>query len=224
MRIDILSIFPNMFESPFAESIIKRAQNAGKLEVLLHDIRSYTEDKHHTVDDTPYGGGAGMVMKPEPIVKAVEGIPSVGSCMRVFLSPQGTPFSQELAHELAGYEQIVLICGRYEGVDERARSLISDKEISIGDYVLSGGEIPAMVVVDAVARLLPGVLGNSESIVQESFEDGTLEYPQYTHPYEFRGMKVPDVLLSGNHAEIEKWRRKMSEERTSSRRPDLLKK
>lgn len=222
MRIDIVTIFPGMFESPFGDSIIARACEKGLVKFHLHDIRDHTTDKHHSVDDSPYGGGAGMVMKPEPLVAAVEAVPKLARSLRILLTPQGERFTQVLARELAGMEQLVLICGRYEGIDERARGIICDREISVGDYVTSGGEIPAMILSDAVIRLVPGVLGNDESASRESFESNLLEYPQYTRPEEFRGMKVPEVLLSGNHAKIEAWRREEAISRTARRRPDLL--
>ena len=224
MRFDIVSIFPGMFESPLSDSILKRAREAGAIEVHHYDIRDKTTDPHRTVDDAPYGGGAGMVMKPEPIVAAVEAVPREGKSLRVYLTPQGEQLTQNVVRELKQYDQLVLICGRYEGVDERARTIIADREISIGDYVLSGGELAAMVVVDAVTRLLPGVLGNEDSIEEESFEQGTLEYPHYTRPDVFRGEAVPEVLKGGNHAEIARWRREKALERTTERRPDLLKK
>ncbi len=222
MRFDVVTIFPKMFDSPLAESILKRAREAGKIEVALHDIRDFTTDVHRSVDDTPYGGGAGMVMRPEPLVACVEALPATGKRCRILMTPQGEPLTQAIVRDLATYDQLVLICGRYEGVDERARKLIADREISIGDYVVAGGEIPAMVVIDAVTRLIPGVLGNEASTESESFEEGLLEYPQYTRPETFRGEKVPDVLLSGHHAEIAKWRREKAILRTRERRPDLL--
>jgi tRNA (guanine37-N1)-methyltransferase len=222
MRFDVVTIFPKMFDSPLAESILKRAREAGLMEVVTHDIREFTSDVHRSVDDTPYGGGAGMVMRPEPLVRCVESVPVFGKRVRILMTPQGEPLTQRIVKDLSAYDQIVLICGRYEGIDERARSLIADREISIGDYVVAGGEIPAMVVIDAVTRLIPGVLGNESSVEFESFEDSLLEYPHYTRPETFRGEKVPDVLLSGHHAEIDKWRRKEAILRTLSRRPDLL--
>jgi len=222
MRFDIVTIFPRIFDSPLSESILKRAVEAKLIEVYRHDIRDHTTDVHRSVDDTPYGGGAGMVMRPEPLVACVESLPTVGKRCRVLMTPQGEPLTQAIVKEFASLNQLVLICGRYEGVDERARKLIADREISIGDYVLAGGEIPAMVVIDAVTRLIPGVLGNETSIESESFEEGLLEYPQYTRPEVFRGLKVPDVLLSGHHAEIAKWRRNQAISRTQERRPDLL--
>lgn len=222
MRFDIVTIFPRMFDSPLGESILKRARDAGAIDVHFHDVRDHTRDAHRTVDDTPYGGGAGMVMKPEPLVAAVEAVPDRGRRLRVLLTPQGEPLTQAVARELSGYDQLVLICGRYEGVDERARGMIADRELSIGDYVLSGGEIGAMVIIDAVARLIPGVLGNADSLASESFEEGLLEYPQYTRPDEFRGKPVPEVLKSGNHRDIDRWRRRRALERTYHRRPELL--
>ncbi len=222
MKIDIVSIFPGMFETPFSDSIIKRAREKGLVEINMHDIRDHATNRHRKVDDTPYGGGAGMVMMAEPLVKAVEAIERDKKSLRILMTPQGEPFSQGTARDLVELDQLVLICGRYEGIDERAREIIADREISIGDYVLSGGEIPAMAVVDAVIRLIPGVLGNDESIEHESFEKGLLEYPQYTRPEEFRGKKVPSVLLSGNHAEIDGWRQDEAIKRTKARRPDLL--
>lgn len=224
MRFDIVTIFPNMFESPLGETIIKRAKEKGLVEFHLHDIRKFTTDKHRSVDDTPYGGGAGMVMKAEPLVSTVESLPRLPKNLRILLTPRGTPFSQKIVREFSEFDQLILICGRYEGIDERARNLIADREISIGDYVVSGGEIPAMVVIDAVTRLIPGVLGNEESTKHESFELGLLEYPQYTRPEVFRGERVPEVLLSGNHAEIEKWREVEAMMLTRARRPDLLEK
>ena len=222
MRFDIVTIFPNMFDSVLAETIIKRAQEKRLVEFHLHDIRDHTKDKHRSVDDTPYGGGAGMVMRPDPLVDTVEAIERTGKTLRVLLTPQGEPLKQTIVKELADFDQLILICGRYEGIDERARTVIADREISIGDYVVSGGEIAAFVLIDAVTRLVPGVLGNEDSTVHESFEIGLLEYPQYTRPEVFRGEKVPQVLLSGHHAEIEKWRKEQALARTAKRRPDLL--
>ena len=224
MRFDICTIFPGIFASPLSETIIKRAQEKGLVEFTLHDIRDFTKDRHRSVDDTPYGGGAGMVMTPGPLVDCVEAVPRQGKGLRILMTPQGEPFTQRIARELSTLDQIILVCGRYEGIDERARSLVADREISVGDYVLSGGEIPAMVVVDAVTRLIPGVLGNDASIEHESHESGLLEYPHYTRPEEFRGEKVPEILLSGHHAEIEKWRRREALRRTLERRPELLEK
>jgi tRNA (guanine37-N1)-methyltransferase len=223
MRFDIITIFPEIFRGVFEFGIIRRAVEAGLIEINLHDLRDYTFDRHRQVDDRPFGGGAGMVMKPEPLFRALEAITHQATdATVVMLSPQGRLFTQRLAEELASRERVVLICGRYEGVDERVIEQLADDEISIGDYVLSGGEIPAMVVVDAVTRLIPGALGSSESAERDSFADGLLDYPHYTRPVEYRGLKVPDVLTSGHHGEIEKWRRRKAMEKTFSRRPDLL--
>ncbi|HEY6873712.1 MAG TPA: tRNA (guanosine(37)-N1)-methyltransferase TrmD [Geobacteraceae bacterium] len=223
MKFDILTLFPGMFDGPFAESIIKRAVEDGLIEIRLHNIRDYAFDRHRTADDYPYGGGAGMVMKPEPLAACIGKVREDRQKARVILTtPQGRPFNQELAGELALEEELLVICGRYEGVDERVRELFVDDEISIGDFVLTGGEIAAMVLVDAVSRLIPGVLGCGDSAAGDSFSDGLLEYPQYTRPAEFRGLGVPDVLLSGNHQEIARWRRRMALQRTWLKRPDLL--
>ena len=223
MRIDVLSLFPEMFSGVFGDSIIKRAQDKGLVEIELTDIRDYAGGKHRSVDDKPYGGGCGMVMMCEPVFDAVEDVRSRGVEVDeiVLLTPQGQKFDQKLAQELARKQRLILIAGHYEGFDERIRTELATMEVSIGDYVLSGGEIPAMAVVDAVVRLIPGVLGDENSSKEESFSDGQLEYPQYTRPAEFRGMKVPDVLLSGNHAVIKQWRAEQAEKRTKSRRPDL---
>ncbi len=221
MKIDVLTLFPGMFPGPLDESIIKRACESGRLRLGIHDLRDYTHDRHRTVDDRPFGGGPGMLMKPEPLFEAVETLR--GEKTRVILtSPAGRPFRQQIARELAAEEHLLLVCGSYEGFDERVRERLADDEISIGDYVLTNGALPAMVVIDAVARLLPGVLGDDESSADESFSDRLLEYPQYTRPAEFRGMSVPEVLLSGDHAAIEQWRREQARERTAQRRPDLL--
>lgn len=222
MRIDIVTIFPGMFVSPLGESIIKRAREKGLLEVHFHDIRDFTEDKHRSVDDTPYGGGAGMVMKAAPVVAAVESVPKKNKALRVLLTPQGERLNQKIVKELSQLDQMIFVCPRYEGIDERAVEIMADREISIGDYILSGGELPAMVLLDAVVRLIPGVLGNEESIKTESFEKGLLEYPHYTRPPVFEGKKVPKVLKNGDHAQIEKWRLLQSIVRTIKRRPDLL--
>jgi tRNA (guanine37-N1)-methyltransferase len=227
MRIDILTLFPQMFEVPFSFGIFKRAVDNGLVSLNLINIRDYTHDKHHTADDYPYGGGAGMVMKPEPIFEAVEAIKAgikgkVTGMKVVLLTPQGRLFSQQMAQELSQERHLVFICGHYEGVDERVREHLATDEISIGDYVLTGGEVPAMVVIDAVLRLLPGVLGSEESPLDDSHASGLLEYPQYTRPDDFRGWKVPEVLLSGNHAQIAKWRREQIIRRTLERRPELL--
>jgi len=223
MRIDILTLFPEMFQSPFSTGILKRAIDRGLISVNLHNIRDYTHDKHHTVDDYSYGGGAGMVLKPEPIFEAVESVkPESGEVPIILLTPQGRLFSQQVAQELSKYNRLILICGRYEGVDERVHSHLVTDEISIGDYVLSGGELAAMVVVEAVVRLLPGVLGSEASPLDDSHVAGLLEYPQYTRPAVFRGWSVPEVLLSGNHAQIAKWRHEQAILRTLERRPELL--
>ena len=224
MRIDILTIFPAMFRGPFEQSIVKRAMDKGLVDIQIHDIRGWATDRHRTVDDYPFGGGPGMIMKPEPLFAAVEAVlaeaPERGPV--VLLTPQGRLFRQEMARELAGEQRLVLICGHYEGVDARVHEHLATDEISIGDYVLSGGELPAMVVVDAIVREIPGVLGAPDASVEESFAQGLLEYPQYTRPPDFRGLTPPAVLLSGNHAEIARWRRRESLLRTARRRPDLL--
>ena len=223
MRFDVFTLFPEMFSAYLNESILKRAQEAGILEIGLHNIRDYTTDKHRTTDDEPYGGGGGMVMKPEPIFSAVEdvlGAPPV--CPVILLTPQGRRFDQRVAVELASYDRLALLCGRYEGVDERVREHLVTDEISLGDFVLTGGELPAMAIIDAVSRLLPGVLGDPDAAQKDSHASGLLEYPHYTRPPEFRGWEVPEVLRSGNHAEIEKWRQAQSLDRTKKRRPDML--
>ncbi len=240
MRFDVFTLFPAIFDSPLKESILKRAIDAGLLEVYLHNIRDYTTDKHHITDDYPYGGGGGMVMKPEPVFAAVEsvlGIRDRGSEIGdresaisnqqsaipiILLTPQGRPFNQSVAWELSKFDRVALICGRYEGFDERIREQLVTDEISIGDYVLTGGELAALVILDAVIRLKPGVLGDPGGPLDDSHSTGLLEYPHYTRPPEFRGWKVPEVLLSGNHAKIERWRREQSLWRTLARRPDLL--
>lgn len=224
MKIDIVTLFPDMFQGPFQESIIKRAQDRGLLEIGLHQLRDFTTDRHRTVDDTPYGGGAGMLMKPEPIAAAITSVRRNNPDAKVvLLSPQGEPLSQQLAQDFSAMPGLILICGRYEGVDERVRTTLCDYTVSIGDYVLSGGELAAMVVVDTVTRLLPGALGSSHSAADDSFSDGLLEYPQYTRPVVFNDLAVPEVLLSGNHAEIARWRRQESLTATARTRPDLLK-
>jgi tRNA (guanine37-N1)-methyltransferase len=222
MQIHIFTLFPKMFTGPFDESIIKRAAEQGLVKIIIYNVRDYTSDKHHIVDDYSYGGGPGMVMKPEPMFEAVEAVKGCRDMPVVLLTPQGRLFDQSIAGELAKCEEMILICGHYEGVDERVRGHLATDEISIGDYVLSGGEIAAMAVTDAVVRQLPGALGSEESVVQESHAEGLLEYPQYTRPQSFRGWEVPEVLLSGNHAEIARWRREQSLRRTAKRRPDLL--
>jgi len=231
LRVDIITIFPDYFREAFDYGIIRRARAAGLVDIQAHDLRAWTLDKHHVVDDRPFGGGDGMVLKPEPIFAAVESL--AGARRRegiaagkrvVLLSPQGKPFTQSLAAEFAKGEQIVLICGRYEGVDERVAEALVTDELSIGDYVLSGGEPAALTVVDATVRLLPGALGSETSATNESFSDGLLDCPQYTRPPEFEGMRAPEVLLNGNHAEIARWRREAGLEKTKRNRPDLFKK
>lgn len=223
MRFDVITIFPELFRGVFEFGIISRAVGAGLIAIHVHDLRDYTEDRHRQVDDRPFGGGAGMVMKPEPLFRAVEAVvESAPATKSVLLSPQGRLFNQRVAQEFSRETALVLICGRYEGVDERVVEHLVADEVSIGDYVLSGGEIPAMVVIDAVTRLIPGALGCDESVVRESFSGWLLDHPQYTRPPEYRGMKAPGVLLSGNHAEIERWRRGKAIEKTLRRRPDLL--
>ncbi len=221
--IQILTLFPEFFDSPLKTSLTGKAIDRGHFEVGVSDIRDFATDKHNKCDDLPYGGGAGMVMKPEPLVGALEDArEKLPKAPRILLTPQGEPFDQTIARQLADEPGIILTCGRYEGVDERVRQHWIDRELSIGDYVLTGGEVAAMVVVDAVTRLLPGVLGNQNSVADESFCDDTLEYAQYTRPRSFRGHDVPDVLLSGHHEKIEQWRRENSRRRTEKRRPDLL--
>ncbi len=224
MKIDVLTLFPAMFAGPLDESIIKRARAAGLLDLKVHNLRDWAHDRHRTVDDRPFGGGPGMLLKPEPLFEAVEALRHKGTRV-ILLSPGGRKFDQAIARELAGRKHLLLVTGHYEGFDERVREKLADDELSIGDYVLTNGALPAMVVIDAVTRLLSGVLGDDESSVDESFSPGRpgLEYPQYTRPAEFREMRVPDVLVSGNHAEIEKWRREQAKQRTKERRPDLLK-
>lgn len=223
MRFDVITLFPGFFTGPIKESIIGRAIARGIIEVKTWNIRDYAQDRHKTTDDAPYGGGAGMVMKVEPVALALESVVKDGldKPMVILTTPQGIPFTHAEAKRLSGATRLAIICGRYEGVDERVRSF-ADIEYSIGDYVLTGGEIPALVLIDAVARLLPGVLGEPASVEDESFSTGLLEYPHYTRPEEFRGMRVPDVLLSGHHAQIAHWRRIQSITRTFKRRPDLL--
>jgi tRNA (guanine37-N1)-methyltransferase len=226
MRFDVFTLFPAIFDSPLKESILKRAIDAGLLEVYLHNIRDYTTDKHHITDDYPYGGGGGMVMKPEPVFAAVESVLGIRNQQSaipiILLTPQGRSFNQAVAWELSKFDRVALICGRYEGFDERIREQLVTDEISIGDYVLTGGELAALVIVDAVIRLKPGVLGDPGGPLDDSHSTGLLEYPHYTRPPEFRGWKVPEVLLSGDHARIDRWRREQSLKRTLARRPDLL--
>jgi len=221
MRIDVLTLFPEMFTGPLDVSMVARARKSGLLDLQIRNLRDWTHDRHKTVDDRPFGGGPGMVLKPEPIFEAVAAL--AGEKTRVvMMAPTGRPFTQLIARELAQLEHLLFLCGSYEGFDERIRALIHD-ELSIGDYVLTNGGLPAMVVIDAVTRLIPGVLGDGKSATDESFSHGLLEYPHYTRPAEFRGMKVPEVLMNGNHAEIEKWRHEQAKIRTAERRPDLLK-
>lgn len=227
MRIDIITIFPGMFDAVLSESIVKRAQAKDKVRIYIHDLRDHTLDKHHKVDDRPFGGGPGMVMQADPIFRAVESIikkagAKTGRPRVILLTPQGRTLTQKIAKKVAAFKHIILICGHYEGVDERVRQKLADLEVSIGDFVLTGGELPAMVLIDCLVRLVPGVLGEKKSLHFESFEGNLLEYPQYTRPADYRGMKVPAILLSGNHKDIEEWRKKQAIKRTKERRPDLL--
>ena len=225
MRFDVLSIFPEMLHSPLNFSLLKKAQEKGLIEIGLHDIRDWAQDKHNMTDDAPYGGGCGMVMKVEPVERALTAVRLNGiQPLVVLMTPQGEPFNQKIAGELAEKKHIIMVCGRYEGVDERIREHLVDREISIGDYILTGGELSALVLIDAVSRLIPGVLGNDASAATESFSQGLLEYPQYTRPAEYKNWCVPDVLISGNHAQIERWQRIEALKRTWLRRPDLLEK
>lgn len=221
MRIDVLTLFPGMFDNVLNESIIKRARKSGRVKINVHNLRDWTRDRHRTADDKPFGGGAGMVMKPEPLFEAIDDLKKSNARI-VLLTPQGKKLNQKLAKRLSKYRHLILICGHYEGVDERVRKYLATDEISIGDYVLTCGELPAMVLIDSVIRLVPGVLGHKDSAKFESFERNLLEHSQYTRPAEYRGMKVPKVLLRGNHKRIEEWRRKESIKRTKKRRPDLL--
>jgi len=222
MKIDVLTLFPAMFAGPLDESIVGRARTAGILQLGVHNLRDYTHDRHRTVDDKPFGGGPGMLLKPEPIFEAVESL-ATEQTQVVLLTPAGRKFTQEIANGLAQQEHVLFICGSYEGFDERVRATLADDELSIGDYVLTNGALPAMVIIDTVTRLLPGALGDEGSAQDESFSHGLLECPHYTRPAEFRGMRVPDVLMSGNHAEIAKWRTEQARLRTAQKRPDLLK-
>jgi tRNA (guanine37-N1)-methyltransferase len=234
MQFEIFTLLPEVFPPYLESSILNRARQKGLIDVRVHNIRDYTHDKHHTTDDTPYGGGGGMVMKPEPVFEAVETVLGIAPHLSqpvpdlnipiILLTPQGRVFNQRVAEELSRYERIVLLCGRYEGVDERIREGLVTDEISIGDYVLTGGELPALMIIDAVSRLLPGVLGDPTGAEDDSHSMGLLEYPHYTKPPEFRGWKVPDVLASGNHAKIEQWRREQALTRTFNKRPDMLEK
>src|SRR5471032_2937748 len=222
LRIDVLTLFPRMLDGFLGETMLGRAIEGGLLSVQAHDLRAWTLDKHRTADDRPFGGGAGMVLKPEPVFAAIEQLQTPG-CRRIYLTPDGTPFSEPLARELARQSHLIFLSGHYEGIDQRIRDGVIDQEISIGDYVLTNGTLAAAVVIDALARFIPGVLGEEKSLTHESFSGKVLDFPQYTRPAEFRGMSVPEVLLSGNHAEIEKWRAARSLEKTKSVRPDLLK-
>ncbi len=224
MKIDVVTIFPTMVEAGLAEGVVGRARSAGLLDIVVHNLRDFTTDRHHVVDDVPFGGGPGMVMKPEPFFAALGAIRDArGTPGAVLLmTPAGERFTQQGARRLAGVAHFVLLCGRYEGIDERVREALATEEISIGDYVLSGGEVPALVVIDAVARLVPGVVGDDQSVEADSFTRGLLDYPHYTRPAEYEGRLVPEVLLSGHHAEIRRWRRETALQRTKERRPDLL--
>ena len=220
MKIDVLTLFPAMFAGPLDESIIQRARKSGLLELSIYNLRDYTHDRHKTVDDRPFGGGPGMLLKPEPIFEALDHLAREETRV-VLLSPAGRVFSQKIAREMTGYRHLLFVCASYEGVDERVREAVVDDELSIGDYVLTNGNLPAIVIIDAVTRLLPGVLGDDESSSEESFSQGLLEYPHYTRPAEYRGLKVPEVLLSGHHARIAKWRHEQALGRTRAQRPDL---
>lgn len=227
MRFDLVTAFPNLVHAPLEESILNRAQKKGIVEIFIHDLRQYTEDKHHQVDDYPYGGGPGMILKPEPFFRCVDHIVKTAPELRrkiVFLTPQGVTFNQMIATELTHWEHLILLCGHYKGVDERVIEALVDEELSIGDYVLSGGELPALVVLDAVVRLLPGVLSDLESAHTDSFQQQLLDCPYYTRPEEYRGLRVPEVLLSGHHRKIQEWRHKQAMERTRKRRKDLWQK
>jgi tRNA (guanine37-N1)-methyltransferase len=224
MKFDIVTIFPRMIEAAIAEGVVSRGIATGVLDVKVHDLRAHTTDRHRSVDDLPYGGGPGMVMKPEPLFRAVEEIRSRRGTPDavILLSPQGERFTQGEAARLSKLSHIALLCGRYEGMDERVPELVSAREISLGDFVVSGGELPAMIIVDAVSRLIPGVVGDEQSVAEDSFARGLLDYPHYTRPAEFAGLKVPDVLLSGHHADVRRWRKKTALARTLDRRPDLI--
>ena len=234
MQFEVFTLLPEIFPPYLESSILNRARQKGLIDVRVHNIRDYTHDKHHTTDDTPYGGGGGMVMKPEPVFEAIETVLGLATSLSdpapvsnipiILLTPQGRVFNQRIAEELSRHERIVLLCGRYEGIDERIREHLVTDEISIGDYVLTGGELPALMIIDAVSRLLPGVLGDPTGAEDDSHSMGLLEYPHYTKPPEFRGWKVPDVLASGNHAKIDKWRREQAITRTFNKRPDMLEK
>ena len=225
MQFDVVTAFPGIVEGPLSFSILRRARESGIIDVRVHDLRAHTRDRHHKVDDTPYGGGGGMVLMPEPLFAAVEAIRAAHPVARtrtVLFCPQGAPYRQDMARRLAEWDRLILLCGRYEGVDDRVREHLADESISIGDYVLTGGEIPALVLIDSITRLLPGALGDEEAARNDSFSNGTFDFPQYTRPADFRGHKVPEVLLSGDHARIAAWRRDQARERTARSRPDLL--
>ena len=225
MQIDVVTAFPGMVEGPLGFSIVRRAREAGLVDVRVHDLRDYTVDRHKKIDDTPYGGGGGMVLMPEPLFAAVEalrGAVSEAGTRTILFCPQGQRYDQETARRLAGFDRLILLCGRYEGVDERVREHLADESISIGDYVLTGGEIPALVLIDSITRLLPGALGDAEATRHDTFSEGMFDFPQYTRPADFRGHRVPEILLSGDHARIEAWRRERALEKTARDRPDLL--
>jgi len=224
MLFDVITIFPEMFPGIIQHSIMNRAREKGLISIRIHNLRDFTSDKHLKIDDSPYGGGPGMVFMAEPLYEAISRLTLKEEAKRIYLTPDGMPFAHNLAEELAREKHLVLVCGHYEGIDQRIRETLIDEEISIGDYVLTGGELPALVLMDAVSRLIPGVLGSEESLRIESFSDRLLDHPQYTRPMSFKGMKVPEVLISGHHEKIRKWRRKQSLLRTSQRRPDLFKK
>ncbi|MYD62482.1 MAG: tRNA (guanosine(37)-N1)-methyltransferase TrmD [Gemmatimonadetes bacterium] len=220
MRIDVITIFPDLIRDVLKYSIPRRAIDAGLIDILAHDLRDHADDKHKTIDDTPYGGGAGMIFKPEPIARAIEALPTGGRV--IFLTPQGRQFTQSVANELSLSDHLVLLCGHYRGIDERVRESYVDDEISIGDYVLSGGELPALILIDALIRLIPGAIGNAESALEDSFQNGLLDCAWYTRPREFEGLTVPEALLSGDHKKVAQWRRDNARQRTLERRPDLL--
>jgi tRNA (guanine37-N1)-methyltransferase len=225
MQIDVLTLFPGIFLGPLQESILNKARENGLVQITIHSLRDWCTDRHKTADDTPCGGGPGMVIKPEPLATAIETIQrSKPGTKTIFLSPKGKVFTQDIAKQLSQESSLLLICGRYEGIDERIRTALIDEEISIGDYVLNGGELPALVLIEAITRLIPGVVGDQDSVIQDSFYNGLLDYPHYTKPSEFRGMQVPGVLLQGNHREIDQWRQQQANEETRTKRPDLLEK
>ena len=224
MQIDVITLFPGIFTSPLQESLLKKAQENGLVTITVHNLRDWCMDKHKTADDAPYGGGPGMVVKPEPLFSAIESIQSQRNNAKVILlSPQGQVFHQKMASRLSEENELILICGRYEGIDERVKDTLVDEEISIGDYVLNGGEMPALVLIETITRLIPGVVGDAQSIVQDSFYENMLDYPHYTRPAEFRGLKVPEILLTGHHGEVDNWRKNTALERTKKLRPELLK-